>query len=142
MLRKHGAGCLFQFVCRMMSVAEDRKLPLLIEFEAGYTCYAAKPPNTNWWTDLFKQPADVTHPDVCYDDAIRDELYPTVGDGGKVYHPLVWNPNVNKGIDLKLVTKTRKLLQRNLQLNPEFNASLHTAWQEFDFGCQTLAVHV
>ena len=79
MLRKHGAGCLFQFACKMMSVAEDRKLPLLIQFEEGYTRYAAKPPNTNWWTDLFKQPAGVTHK-VWYDDAIREELYPAGGE--------------------------------------------------------------
>ena len=42
------------------------------------------------------------------------------------------------------MTKTRELLQRNLQLNPEFSAFLSTAWQELDLsdGCKTLAVHV
>jgi len=54
----------------------------------------------------------------------------------------VWNPNVNKCIDLKLVTQTPELLQRNLQLNPEFSASLSRTWHELGLVGSMLAVHV
>ena len=81
-----------------MSVAEERKLPLLLEFEQEYTLYAAKPPNTNWWTDFFKQPADVTHRGVCLRSATREEFYSRAAEWGPEYDKLVWNRGVNRRI--------------------------------------------